>query len=78
MLTIRLDNDLEIEIERMAKLEGISKSKFVRRSIIEYIKRYNKPTLYQVGKDMFGKYKTDDNKLSITCEKILRNHFKHE
>ena len=78
MLTIRLENDLENEIERMAKLEGISKSKFVRRSIIEYIKRYNKPTLYQVGKDMFDKYNINDDKLSIRSEKILRNHFKHE
>ena len=76
MLTVRLDPDLEKEIEKISKIEGISKSRLIRESIKEYIKNYNKPTLYDAGKDMFGKYELEDNKLSLHSEKLLRDHFK--
>ena len=38
MLTIRLEGELEREIEKISKSEGISKSEFIRKTIREDLK----------------------------------------
>ena len=78
MLTVRLEQSLEMEIEKISKIEGISKSKLIRKSIKAYLNKYKKPSLFEVGKDMFGKYELEDNKLSLNSENLLRDHFKNE
>ena len=62
LLTVRLDPSLEKEIEKISKIEGISKSRLIRRSIKDL-------------KDMFGKYELEDNRFSLHSEKLLRDHF---
>ncbi len=64
MLTVRLDNELEIEIKNVAKNMHISKSELVRRSLIEFVKNTPKPSPWQLGKELFGKYESENSNLS--------------
>jgi metal-responsive CopG/Arc/MetJ family transcriptional regulator len=76
MLTIRLEEELEREIEKISKSEGISKSEFIRRTIREYLRNRKEPDMYEVGKEMFNKYSFADKNLSVNTEKILKDHFR--
>ncbi len=76
MLTLRLDKNIEQEIEKVSKSEGISKSELIRKSINEYLLNRKKTSLYGEGKVLFGKYSFDNENLSVDSEKILRKHFK--
>lgn len=77
MLTLRLDKNIEQEIAKLSKTEGISKSELIRKSINEYLLSHKKPSLYEAGKDLFGKYSIDNENLSVDSEEILRKRFKH-
>ncbi len=60
MLTIRLDPKQEMQLQRVARMLGMTKSKFVRHCINEYMQKYEKPTPWVLGHDLFGKYGSDD------------------
>lgn len=53
MLTVRLPEDLERELDIMSEQQRITKSEIVKEAIIEYIK-VNGKTPYESGKDLFG------------------------
>lgn len=76
MLTLRLDEELEREIENISNAEGLSKSEFIRKTVREYIKNRKKASVYDVGKEMFNKYSFADKNFSINSETILREHFR--
>jgi hypothetical protein len=72
MLTVRLDNELEIEIKNVAKNMHISKSELVRKSVVEFIKQVDKPSPWQLGKEVFGKYASDNSTLAEDRKKLVR------
>lgn len=75
MLTLRLDKSTESEIEKMSRIQGISKSDLLRKCIKEYILNHKKPSLSEAGRKIFGKYSFKNKNLSVDSEKILRKHF---
>jgi len=72
MLTVRLDNELETEIKNIAKNMHISKSELVRKSVVEFIKQVDKPSPWQLGKEVFGKYASDNSTLAEDRKKLVR------
>jgi RHH-type transcriptional regulator, rel operon repressor / antitoxin RelB len=72
MITLRLDPDLEKEVSVTAKNMGLTKSDLIRRSILEYLEKLEKPSAWQLGKDYFGRYSSGQNNLSVDRKKILK------
>ena len=56
-ISVRLDEELERDLESVALSTGLSKSAIVKQSLKEYLaKQIPQPTAYELGKDLFGKY----------------------
>ena len=70
MITLRLDPQLEQTIKSVAYQLGVSKSELIRKSIIDYLGNLEKPSPWELGNDLFGKYASGRHDLS-TNRKIL-------
>lgn len=64
MLTLRLNKDIEKELERRSKTMGVSKSELVRLSLKKYLQTESEPTAWELGKNYFGKFSSEDGTLS--------------
>ena len=67
MLTVKMEVELERELEAAARALGLSKSEFVRRGLQEAIARARKdrkPTPWDLGKDLFGRQASGNPGLS--------------
>ncbi len=72
MITLRLDPELEQTISNIAHQMGLSKSELIRRSITEYIDKLEKPSAWELGQDVFGKYASDNVNLSKDRKKLVK------
>jgi len=73
MITVRLNPELAKKLEITAKQLGMTKSELIRRSVEEYLKNIEaKPSPWELGKDIFGKYASGKGSLSQDRKKILR------
>ena len=71
--SLRLSRPLEASLEHAAALAGISKSEFVRRCLEEQLaKQELRPTAYELGKDLFGKYGSGRGDLARNAKKIVK------
>ena len=64
MITLRLDQKLEQQINNTAKFLGLSKSELIRKSISEYLSKLKQPNAWDIGEDLFGKYSSGAGNLS--------------
>lgn len=74
MLTVKMDADLERELESAARAAGLTKSEFLRRGLHEAIaraKKRGKPTPWELGHDLFGKVSSGRSDLSRTRARDL-------
>jgi RHH-type transcriptional regulator, rel operon repressor / antitoxin RelB len=71
MLTLRLDSELEKEIEEAAEAEGVSKSALVREVLLAYVAKRKTRTPWELGSDLFGKHDLGNPKLSTDRKAIL-------
>ena len=76
MITLRLDQELENSIKNIATNMGISKSELVRKSITEFIKTIEKPTPWELGSELFGKYASNVNNLSQDRKELIKEKIK--
>jgi len=73
MLTIRLPQDLEREIDRLAKDRKISRSALVKEALASYIKGQKlRENPYELGIDLFGAGRGGDPTLSVTYKERVR------
>jgi len=76
-VTVRLDEDTEAKLRRLLKQKGGTVSAFVRAAIAEKLDREaKKPTPYELGKHLFGRYSSDRDDLAENSEAILREMFR--
>lgn len=76
-VTVRLDEDTEAKLRRLLEQQGGSLSAFVRAAITEKLEREaKKPTPYELGKHLFGRYGSGRSDLASNSEKILREMFR--
>jgi hypothetical protein len=64
MLTVRLDKDTELHLDRVARIKGVSRSELVREAIDIYLSKYRKPSAFNLGCEVFGKYGSGGKDLS--------------
>ncbi len=73
MITVRVDPDTELHLDRVARVQGLSRSELVRRAIDTFLSKYKKPSAYDLGKDLFGKYGSAEESLSKQRKEIVKN-----
>ena len=73
MITLRLDPKLEQSISNTAKNLGMTKSELIRNSINEYLDKLSKPSAWEVGHDLFGKYSSGRDNLSTDRKKLVKD-----
>lgn len=77
MLSVRIPEDLEAKIELITKEKNITKSEVVKEAILQYIAR-NEKSSYELGKDLFGKYGSDDGDSSITYKTKIKERLREK
>ena len=76
MITLRLDPKLEQTINNIAEQMGVSKSELVRKSITEFISKQDKPSAWELGSDIFGKYESSYESLSRDRKLLIKDRIK--
>ena len=72
MITLRLDPKLEKTIKDLAHQMGVSKSELIRKSITEYLERLEKPSAWELGQDVFGKYSSENPHLAKGRKELVK------
>ncbi len=76
MITLRLDPKLEQTINNVAHQMGISKSELIRKSITEFIVKLEKPSPWELGNIVFGKYASEHDNLSTNRKVLVKQKIK--
>lgn len=72
-LSIRLEKSLEEALRRRLQLDGMSLSDFIREAIREKLtKDDKKPSPYELGQHLFGRYGSGRDDLSTNRKALLR------
>ena len=72
MITLRLNPTLEKTVQKTADAFGISKSELVRESIMNYLETLKKPSAWELGADLFGRYASQDGTRSKNRKDLIR------
>ena len=72
MVTLRLDPNLEQIVNNTAKNLGLTKSELIRKSILEYVGKLDRPSAWEAGQDLFGKYSSGRSNFSAKRKEILK------
>ncbi|HIP11412.1 MAG TPA: CopG family transcriptional regulator [Arcobacter sp.] len=77
MVSVRLDTNVESQLNHFATQQHISKSKVIKDSLIYYFDMLNKKeikqTPYELGSALFGKYSSGEENLSVTYKQKLKD-----
>ena len=73
MITLRLDQKLEQQINNTAKNLGVTKSELIRKSIGEYLSKLEQPNAWELGADIFGKYSSGLGNLSSDRKELIQS-----
>ncbi len=76
MITLRLDPQLEQTINSVAYQMGVSKSELIRKSITDFLGNLEKPSAWELGNDIFGKYASGEHDLSINRKLLIKEKIK--
>lgn len=72
MITLRLDPKLEQAVNITAKNLGLTKSELIRKCISDYIGKTKSLNAWNAGKDLFGKYSSNQGNLSVDRKRIVK------
>jgi len=72
MITLRLDSELEKNINTLAHQMGVSKSELIRKSITTFIEKVEHPSAWELGSKLFGKYASGQDNLSQDRKAIVK------
>ncbi|MCK5248868.1 MAG: CopG family transcriptional regulator [Spirochaetaceae bacterium] len=73
MVTIRLPDEIESQLEIMTVLEHKTKTEIIKSALSEYIeKRLPAKSAYELGKEFFGRHSSDTEDLSVTFKERLK------
>ncbi|MCF6235068.1 MAG: ribbon-helix-helix domain-containing protein [Gammaproteobacteria bacterium] len=73
MITLRLDPKLEKTINHTAQRLGVSKSELVRKSLTEFFDKLERPSPWELGRELFGKYASGQDNLSQDRKVLIKN-----
>jgi hypothetical protein len=73
-ISLRLDERLTRQLAALAKARGISKSELIRTCLDQYLAGHEQElSAWEVGKHLFGCYKSGQGDLSIRAEEIAKD-----
>lgn len=72
MITLRLDSELEQNINNVAHQMGVTKSELIRRSIVAFIEKLEQPSPWELGSDLFGKHASGKDNLSQDRKALIK------
>lgn len=72
MITLRLDSELEKNINNIAQQMGVTKSELIRKSITAFIEKIEQPSPWELGSEIFGKYASGKGNLSVDRKAIVK------
>ena len=72
MITLRLDPKLEEAVNITAKNLGLTKSELIRKSIRDYIAKSKHSNAWEIGKDLFGRYSSNQGNLSTDRKELIK------
>lgn len=74
IVSVRLDPELEKELARAARLDGVSRSELIRRCLTAYFARKKVACLaWELGKDVFGRVGSGRDDRSLTRKQHVRD-----
>ncbi len=56
MISVRLEQETEKHLDRVASLLGLSRSELIRQAIEKYIEKYQRPSPWELGESLFGRH----------------------
>ncbi|HUG94131.1 MAG TPA: CopG family transcriptional regulator [Planctomycetaceae bacterium] len=72
-LSLRLDEQLHRELDQAARLEGVSKSEVVRRSLQQFLAgRRTQRLAWALGESLFGRHGSGRSDLSRSRKRVVR------
>jgi hypothetical protein len=72
-ISLRLEQELERQLEVCARTKGVTKSTLIRSLIQGFVrKHYQRPTAWELGKDLFGRHSSGKGDLSINRKRYLK------
>lgn len=72
-ITIRIDPELQAELDRLAHTEGLSRSDVVRESLVCYIaSKKEQASPWELGKTVFGQHASGRSDLAANRKAILK------
>lgn len=72
-ISLRLDEQSQKRLAAVAKAKGLSKSEVIRQCLGEYLDgAEQQPTAWELGKDLFGCFKSGKGDLSARAKQIAR------
>ncbi len=73
MLTVRLPDHLERELDRLAAEERTTKAQIVRRALERYVEaQRDQRSSFELGEALFGRYGSGERTLSTTYKGRIR------
>jgi len=77
MLSVRLGNSMEEQLNLLSSKKHISKSQIIKDSLMYYFDMLKKETKqkssYELGSELFGKYSSGQENLSTTYKQKLKS-----
>lgn len=77
MLSVRLDNALENQLNFLSKEKHLPKSQIIKEALLYYFdmmkKQQQEKTPYELGSELFGKYSSGQENLSMTYKQKLKD-----
>ena len=77
MISVRLDKQLERQLEKISKDKSTSKSQIIKESLIHYFnmlkQEQKQKSPYELGREFFGKYSSGKGDLSTTYKQKLKD-----
>ena len=77
MVSVRLDEKIENQLDFIAQQKQTSKSKVIKDALVYYFdmikKESEEKSAYEMGSDLFGKYSSGKNDLSTTYKQKLKD-----
>ena len=72
MISVRLPEELEIKLNKLAEEENVTKTYLVKEALNKYLtEKENKKSSYELGKDLFGKNGSKEGNLSTTYKERM-------
>ena len=73
MVTIRLPDEMEAQLETLTQMENTTKTEVIRTALSEYLGRHlQEKSAFELGRDLFGKYGSEDSDRSVTYKERIK------